>query len=154
MTMSWDYYRWKIQREVEKIARELRTLFEELDRELVRPTIKEREEFKGGFVHPEVEIHENDDVLVVEVELPGVKKDNLDLFVSEREIELKARRKTVEELVGKKYAAKKKIKRGYYLRLTLPSPVDAERAKAKLEDGLLRITLPKKGGKGFKINVE
>ncbi|HIE24221.1 MAG TPA: hypothetical protein EYP68_08355, partial [Candidatus Korarchaeota archaeon] len=83
MTMSWDYYRWKIQREVEKIARELRTLFEELDRELVRPTIKEREEFKGGFVHPEVEIHENDDVLVVEVELPGVKKDNLDLFVSE-----------------------------------------------------------------------
>ncbi|HIE23626.1 MAG TPA: Hsp20 family protein [Candidatus Korarchaeota archaeon] len=69
-------------------------------------------------------------------------------------MELKARRKTVEELVGKKYAAKKKIKRGYYLRLTLPSPVDAERAKAKLEDGLLRITLPKKGGKGFKINVE
>jgi len=151
---SWDYYRWKIQRELEKIAREFKILLDDLDRELFRPVVKEGKEIKEGFVYPEIEVHEGEDKIIVEIELPGVKREDLDLFVSEREIELTARRRIAGEVLGAKHAARRRIKKGYYLRLTLPSSVEVKRTKAKLEDGLLRITLPKKGGKGFKINVE
>ena len=154
MMSSWDYYRWKIQKEVEKVAKEFKSLLEELDRELFSPALREKKEFREGFVYPEVEVHERSDSIVVEVELPGVKKEDLELFVSEGEIELTAKRRVIEEISETEYTRRRRIKKGYYLRLKLPAPVEPERAKARLEDGLLRIILPKKGGRGFKINVE
>ncbi len=139
---------------MEKMVREFRKLLEDLDRELFRPAIREGVEAREGFVYPEVEVYERNNTIIVEVELPGVKKEDLDLFVSEREIELTARRKIIEEVTKAEYVTRRRFKKGYHLRLTLPSSVDVERAKARLEDGLLRIILPKKGRKGIKINVE
>jgi len=68
--------------------------------------------------------------LHLEIDLPGIKKEDVNLIVNERVLEIKAERK------NKKYSFQQKY--------TLPRSVDSEKLTAKMEDGVLYITIPSK----------
>jgi HSP20 family protein len=75
----------------------------------------------------------------IQVELPGVKKEDVELSVSDQSFCVRGLREDIELL-------------GCYM---LAHPADAEKAKAKFENGLLNIQIPiKKILKGKKIAVE
>ncbi len=92
---------------------------------------------------PKVDIIDHDNEIEIQAALPGVKKEDLDVSVSENTITIRATTKTDEKKEGKQYY-RREISRGEFQRtLPLPANVDSEQAKASFKDGILDITLPK-----------
>ncbi len=111
--------------------------------------------FEGRWPRVDVEDREND--VLVRAELPGVKKDDLDVSLSESAVTIKAtsrREKEEGEKEGEYY--RHEISSGAFSRtIPLPGEVDAENVQAKLEDGVLQLTLPKREqAKRKRIQVE
>ncbi len=109
--------------------------------------------FEGKM--PQVDIIDQENEIKVKAELPGVKKEDLDISLTENTLTIKGTTESEErEEEGNYYRCE--ISRGSYARsLTLPAAVDADKAKATLKDGVLELSLPKKEpSKGNKITVE
>ncbi len=81
--------------------------------------------------------------LVVKVDLPGVKKKDIKLDVTDNSLEVSAEHKEEEEEKRKNFLRKERSEVSYYRTLPLPEKVVAGKAKAKLIDGVLNITIPK-----------
>ena len=92
---------------------------------------------------PKVDVIDRDDEVLIRAEIPGVSKDDLDISVTDNTVTIKGetKRETKEEK-GDYYRCE--ISRGTFARtLTLPANVDSDNAKAKFEDGVLALTIPK-----------
>jgi len=81
--------------------------------------------------------------LLVKVDLPGVTKKDIKLDISENSIEISAEHKDESENKRKNFLKKERTELSYYRVLPLPVKVLSAKAKAKLSDGILSITLPK-----------
>ena len=92
---------------------------------------------------PSVDVIERDDAVVVKAELPGVDKKDIDVSVTSNTVTIKGSTSHEEkEEKGDYYRCE--ISRGSYARtLSLPAEVDEGKAKAKVKDGILELTLPK-----------
>jgi HSP20 family protein len=92
---------------------------------------------------PSIDIEETDGTVVVRAELPGVKKEDLDIEVTPDALILKAETKQEKEEKGKRYYRKERAWGMFQRMIPLPVEVKSNEAKASLKDGLLEITLPK-----------
>jgi HSP20 family protein len=92
---------------------------------------------------PTVDIHEEKDKLVVKAEFPGVEKDDVEITLDENTLRIEAEKKQEEVTEGTDYYACERHFGRYSRLISLPFPVDAEKASASLENGLLEISLPK-----------
>lgn len=103
---------------------------------------------------PRVDIVDRDQEVLVRAELPGVKKEDLDVSVGDDSVTVKATTRE-ERKEEKDDYYRSEISSGSFSRtLSLPAAVDANKAKAKFENGILELTLPKSGGaKRRKVNV-
>lgn len=105
---------------------------------------------------PSIDMYEQDGNLVVDAELPGVKKEDVEISVEDSTLTIRGEMKREEE---HKEEGSYRMERhwGRFMRsIPLPTPVKQEQAKAKFEEGVLHITLPKaeEEAKGKKIQVE
>lgn len=89
------------------------------------------------------DVQETDENVIATVELPGMKKENITLTVTENMLEVKAETKEEEKEEKEGYKSWRSRYRGFYRRLPLPSAVDSERAKATYRNGVLEVTMPK-----------
>ncbi|PKP61036.1 MAG: hypothetical protein CVT88_01335 [Candidatus Altiarchaeales archaeon HGW-Altiarchaeales-1] len=90
-----------------------------------------------SYVEPLVHIGESDAQIVVMIDLPCVRKEDIDLKVSEKAVEIKTIIKTtIKNKRGVKFCLFHKI-------IDLPAKIVREKVKAKFEKGILLITLPK-----------
>lgn len=99
-----------------------------------------------------VDVRENGDHLLVEAELPGFKKDEVDITLENQTLTITAHRK-VEQPAGPQ-EGNKQPQGGYLLRerrytrfqrsFSLPDSIDDQTVNAKLEDGVLTVTLNKR----------
>ena len=107
----------------------------------------------AGRAQPAVNVWETDDAVLVEMEIPGVKQEQLELSVVENELTVKAERPEMEE--GKATIHRRERPTGGFVRsLRLPTPVEASQVEAALHNGVLTITLPKaRSAKPRKIPV-
>ncbi|MBM2851821.1 MAG: Hsp20/alpha crystallin family protein [Candidatus Nitrosotenuis sp.] len=83
------------------------------------------------------------DKYLVKLEMPGVKKDEINLNVSDNSIEISAQHKEEEEEKKKNYLRKERSEISYYRTLPLPEKVLSDKTQAKLTDGILNVTIPK-----------
>jgi HSP20 family protein len=92
---------------------------------------------------PHVDIIDREAEIVIRAELPGVKKDDLDVSLSDNSVTIRGTMKKEEtEEKGEYY--RREMSYGEFSRtLALPSEVDRDKAKAKFKDGVLELTLPK-----------
>lgn len=104
----------------------------------------------GAFI-PAADIEETDDAYIVEVELPGVSKRDIDVSVSGQVLTIAGVRKE-KERVGLVRRRVRSIGRFYY-EVQLPQPVDDHGLTAKLEDGVLTVRVPKIAAKGRRVDV-
>jgi len=91
---------------------------------------------------PSLDLYEDKDNLVVKVELPGMKKDEIDVSLQDGTLTISGERKS-EEL---KDAEPHRLERFYgrfQRSISLPSPVNGNKVKANYTDGILTVTLPK-----------
>ncbi len=95
-----------------------------------------------GRSQPAVNLWEEDDCLVAELEVPGVKPDEVDLSVVGGELSLKIERAEppYEEIT---YHRRERPAGSFTRVLRLPCEVDAGRVAAEMRDGVLTIRLPK-----------
>ncbi len=125
-------------------ARAFDSLWREFDRFLDTSLFGDRErEFFGRDFVPAIDIHEEDDKITVRADLPGLKKDEIDLSIRDNVLTLKGERKQEHEDKGKDYH---RIERRYgqFIRsIPLPDTVDADKVSADYRDGVLEIVAPK-----------
>jgi HSP20 family protein len=98
-----------------------------------------------------VDISENDKEYLVSAEIPGAKKEDIRVSIDGNYISIAAEiKKELEEKHGRtltKETYHGSVSRGF----TLGSDVDETTAVAKLEDGVLRLTLPKRQGSSSRV---
>jgi HSP20 family protein len=103
------------------------------------------EDFLNPFEHSEYRcpIHDvivNDNEFVVEAMMAGVKKEDVKLEVEDKKLRIFAERKEVKDL---KYNRKESFTGTYRRTFILPDGVDAENITATMEDGILRVSIPR-----------
>lgn len=92
---------------------------------------------------PAVDVIDQDDHILVRAEVPGVKKEDIEVSLSDSTITICGRTKEEEREEKDEYYYHE-TKQGEFSRIiVLPDAVDAARASAKMKDGVLKITLPK-----------
>jgi HSP20 family protein len=96
----------------------------------------------GPRNQPAANVWEREDALLVEMEVPGVKSDQVDLSVVGDELSIKVTRpETAENVIA--YHRRERPTGSFTRVLRLPVEVDAGRVEAELHDGVLTITLAK-----------
>ena len=111
---------------------------------LVRP-VAYNGRANGALSRVKVDVAENNGAYTVTAELPGVKKDDIQVTIDGAEVTLTAevkreREVTQDERVLHTERVFGKVTRSF----TLPQEVDEAKAEAKFRDGVLELTLPKK----------
>ncbi|HIQ89200.1 TPA: Hsp20/alpha crystallin family protein [Candidatus Galligastranaerophilus faecipullorum] len=100
------------------------------------------EEGEEKYAMP-VEIHEKDTQYDIKAELPGVKKEDLDIDIDKNYLTINAVRKEEHREDTKGYR-KSEFKYGEFSRTVyFPQEIDTDKTKAKLEGGVLAISAPK-----------
>jgi len=79
----------------------------------------------------------------VVAEIPGIPKEKLDIRVRGSSVEIRGESTQEKEENGTEFVHRERSYAGYYRSLELPEPVVATEAKAKVENGLLELELPK-----------
>lgn len=77
-------------------------------------------------------------------EVPGIPKEKLDIRIRGTCVEIRGESATESETEGTEYVHRERTYAGFYRQLELPEPVVAHDAKAKVENGLLELELPKR----------
>ncbi len=83
------------------------------------------------------------DKYVINADMPGVQKEDIKLNVTDNAIEISAQHKEEEEEKKKNYVRKERKEVSYYRTLSIPEKVDSLKAKAKMNNGILNIEIPK-----------
>ncbi|EKQ52709.1 MAG: molecular chaperone (small heat shock protein) [Methanobacterium sp. Maddingley MBC34] len=92
---------------------------------------------------PGKDIIETDDSVIVNIVLPGIEKENINLKLTENKLKVKAKF-DFEHKMGGSYVTLSDRKSGYIRRtVRLPKKVIVEEAKAKFENGILKVEIPK-----------
>ncbi len=92
---------------------------------------------------PAVDIEETDDTLTLVAELPGMKRDDIQVVVHEGVLTISGQRESKIEEEGDRYSRREIVRGAFKRAFTLPKTVEVEKIDAQYEDGLLKITFPK-----------
>ncbi len=112
-----------------------------------------RQEHRQEFILPEVDIFETRDGYVLEAEMPGVSKEGLEITLEGSELTITGHRHT-EPLPGDA-VVRESSGRDYRRVFELDPVVDTAKIAAKMDQGILTLTLPKSERvKPRKITVE
>lgn len=133
--------------------RELREMREAMEKVFGRFPRLFREEPLGPW-WPAVDVFERDDNVVVKVDLPGVDKKNVKIFVTDEDVTIQGEMKREEEVREKNYYRSERAYGKFSRTIPLPVAVDRDKAKASFKDGVLEIVIPKaKEIKGRQIEI-
>jgi HSP20 family protein len=91
---------------------------------------------------PDVEMLTKNNELIVRADVPGLKKEDITIEVTEDALILKGERKHEKEEKREGFYRTERVYGSFYRTLPLPEGVKTENAKAVVHDGVLEITLP------------
>lgn len=131
----WEPWDFDIFSDFERLRREIDRMFEDF-----LPVRREKE----TIFHPRIDLYETDNELILKAELPGLKKENIDITVTEDEVHLKGEKKEELETKKENYLRREMCYGKFERVVSLPTEVDPERVEAEFKDGILEIKMPKK----------
>lgn len=126
--------------------REMRRLHNMLDRVMDDAYLGSEITEDEFTAYAPVDIYETPDEVVVESVMPGVRPEDINISVDEDTLRIQGEIKQEHETNGgedRSYHLREIRQRRFYRALKLPTMVNSEHAEAELNDGLLRLTLPK-----------
>jgi HSP20 family protein len=96
-----------------------------------------------GDWRPPVDIYENEKhEIVLRAELPGLKKEDLDIRVENNTLTLRGERKRDTQVKQESYHRVERVYGGFTRSFSLPNTVNTEKVEAAFADGVLTVTLP------------
>jgi HSP20 family protein len=90
-----------------------------------------------------LDLSETADEIAVTAALPGIKPEDLDISITNDGLMIRAQRREEAMTEGRSFHRRELIYGTIERSIALPIRVDADQAQATLENGLLRLTLPK-----------
>src|SRR2546421_2603455 len=128
--------RWEPLSEFEQMTERMRRMLEQTFGGFGAPSPAEA----GGW-SPLVDVEETDDAFVLEVELPGVKREDVNIELVGNEVAITGE---IKERERKGVLRRETRRRGRFeFRVTLPDQVDGDKIEARLDDGVLTVRIPK-----------
>jgi HSP20 family protein len=122
--------------------RELMPLREAMDR-LVQDSLVRPFGWMGGTGVP-VDVEETDDAYVVTASLPGWKPEDVNVTVQEGTLTISGEHQEPEQAEqGTTYHLRERRVASFRRSISFPVPVEADKAQASYENGVLTLTLPK-----------
>ncbi len=100
-------------------------------------------ERKKGFfesIMPPIDIVENNGNLIITLDIPGLKKDDINVEISSAYLKIQANRKL--DYGEKSLVHVRQRPERFYKRILLPVSVEEDKAVSKYENGVLTITVP------------
>jgi HSP20 family protein len=91
------------------------------------------------FWSPSIEVEEREGKLFVRADLPGMKKSDIKVEVTEEGLTIEGERKLEEEKKEKGYYRSERSYGRFYRAIPLPEGFDAKTAKATFENGVLQV---------------
>jgi HSP20 family protein len=126
--------------------RDLRGLQDEVNR-LFSSTFtrgSDEDQMMRGAWNPQVDIFENQNEIVLEAELPGMKPDDVEISIENNVLTLHGERKFEKKDEGDNFHRVERSYGSFTRSFTLPPTVSSENTTANFENGLLRLTLAKR----------
>lgn len=93
---------------------------------------------------PLMDIKDTGSELVIKAEMPGVPKENIDVHLTETSIEICGEIRTEEKEDGEDYLRRERRYSTCFRQVPLPAEVLPDEADATMEEGILRVVVPKK----------
>jgi len=125
--------------------RHLSFLRDEIDRLFDAPVsalTEGTQPFLSGWL-PAVDLYQDRDNITVKAELPGMKKEEIDISLHDGVLTLSGERKADKTYEGAEACRSERFLGRFHRTLSLPSPVNAEKVTAHYQDGMLTVVLPK-----------
>ena len=134
----------------EEIFRQMRKMREEMDK-MMGSIFSERKLLPGKnlaeYRQAVSDLSESKEKFTAKIELPGIKKEDINVNITDNSVEIRAKTgKEKEEKKKGSYYYEKNYS-GFYKFMTLPSEIKKDSAKADYKDGILTIEMPKKEAK-------
>jgi HSP20 family protein len=111
-------------------------------------------EYEGGLPgtwSPAVDVLETEDAYLLFAELPGVRRDDIQLQVRDRRLELSGRRQTLGE--SRNFLRMERSYGPFRRTFDLGEPVEADAIDAAFEAGVLRVHVPKSKTGGAQVEI-
>lgn len=132
--------KWSPLKEIEEIRKEMDRLFEEF----LSPVKRRRTVTTEGIISPNVDIFERGNEVVIQIELPGINKDEVDLTITDDRVVIKGEIKKPEGVSEDDYILNERSYGAFSRTINLPTDVDKSSVKACLKNGLLEIVVQRK----------
>jgi HSP20 family protein len=118
---------------------ELESIREQFERVLN----SQKEEGRDLAFVPTVNTREGDDAYYIEVDLPGVKKEDINIDVDDNTLTISGERKIKEEHKEDNFYKVESVYGKFERAFSLPEDVDTEKIEAEHKNGVLEIKIPK-----------
>jgi len=131
-----DIVRWDPYREMTGIRRLMDRWFEGMPR-------LGRFDWDVTDGHFPLDLYETDEAVVVKAALPGVKAEDVDITITGETLTIKGEARREEEEKKRDYYRQETWYGNFARSISLPSQVEADKAEAVFDNGILRLTIPK-----------
>lgn len=135
-------------REMDSLHKEMDRLFEDFWKgsgrhAMTAPWQSTLAQWSRGEVMPRVDETEDEKAFHIEVELPGMDRDDVDITLSNGLLTIRGEKKREEEEKGKDFYRKERSFGAFRRSLPIPADVDESKIDASFKKGVLYIELPK-----------
>lgn len=119
-------------------------LRDELDRLFAGPfTDLARSSQFASVWNPAIDLFEDKDNLIVKAELPGLKKEEIEVSLDDGALSISGERKNEPKLEDAETCRAERFTGRFQRTFTLPAEVKTDQVQAQYQDGILTVTLPK-----------
>ena len=126
-----------------QMTAELDRVFEESAWPMFRwPSLAARPESEAAAWFPETDVFEKDNRLVTKIDLPGMKKEDVKVEVSDGRLAISGERKSEAEEKKEHFYRCERNYGSFYRAVPLPEGVKLEDVKATFSDGVLEVSIP------------
>ena len=124
--------------------REMRSLQDEVNRLFASSFSRGDNDLMRGAWSPSVDIFENQNEIVLEAELPGMKPEEVEIAIENNVLTIHGERKFEKKDENDNFHRVERSYGSFTRSFTLPPTVRSENAQAEFENGVLRLTLAKR----------
>jgi HSP20 family protein len=96
-----------------------------------------------GAWNPPVDLYEDKDNVFVKAELPGLKREDIEVSLHDGALSISGERKSEEKVENAEARRAERFVGRFQRTITLPSSVVTDKVSAQYKDGVLTVTLPK-----------
>lgn len=131
--------RWDPFRDLITLREKMNRLFEE-----AFTSRGEEKDLVASTWTPSVDIYETEHALILSAEVPGIDEKDIEIKIEDNTLTIKGERKFEKETKEENYHRIERAYGSFYRSFSLPHYIDQDNIEAEHENGILKITMPKK----------